>query len=212
MGASRRRTHQLRPSPTPTPRVHPRVHARRPERSASRAPNRVCLGQCLDLAGRRRDRSRRESSHSEDDANANANGDVNGKFGNLEFEPPREDAIPDVAEGPECVECAVEAVGLAARRAKDAIFDAPPRAQDRRRNPPRARTPPASVTIAFTHLLSCSPDARSRASISRRSAMVRCITSCTRSPPPTGNAWRSWRISARVAVARGCCTSTTPSV
>ena len=41
MGASRRRTHQLRPSPTPTPRVHPRVHARRPERSASRAPNRV---------------------------------------------------------------------------------------------------------------------------------------------------------------------------
>ena len=83
------------------------------------APQTVCLGQCLDLAGRRRGRSRRETSHSEDDANANANGDVNGC---LEFEPPREDAILDVAEGPECVECAVEAVGLAARRAKDAIF------------------------------------------------------------------------------------------
>ena len=40
----------------------------------------------------------------------------------FEFEPPREDAIPDVAEGPECVECAVDAVGLASRRAKDAIF------------------------------------------------------------------------------------------
>lgn len=81
------------------------------------APQTVCLGQCLDLAGRRRERSRRESTHSEDD-DANENGDA---CGSLEFEPSREDAIPDVAEGPECVECAVEAVGVAARRAKVAI-------------------------------------------------------------------------------------------